>query len=131
MKDIIDLVGRVFMSFIFLYQATMNILEPSFTKKIMVQHGIESQINFLYLAGIVLMVLGGIMVLIGYRARLGAFLLLVFLIPSTLQYYLDLSDPVQQQVLLRNIAIMGGLMVIMANGSGKYSIKRMLAGVKK
>jgi len=89
-----------------------------------------NRIDFLFATGIVLMIMGGLSVLIGYRAKLGALLLLVFLIPSTLTYYLDFSDVMKQQMFIRNIAIIGGLLMIVAHGSGRYSIKRMLAGIK-
>ncbi len=130
MKDIMDLVGRIFISIIFLYQAVINILEASAAKEVMINHGIDNQTQFLFLMGIGLMLIGGLSVLVGYRTKLGAFLLLVFLIPSTLTYYFDFDDQMKQQMLLRNIAIMGGLLQLMANGSGKFSVKRLLAGIR-
>ncbi len=129
MKDIIDLIGRIFISSIFLYQAVVNILEVVSVKNEMIEYNVN-RINFLFAMGIVLMILGGLSVLVGYRAKLGALLLLIFLIPSTLTYYFDFSDELQQQMFIRNIAIIGGLLMIVANGSGKYSIKRILAGVR-
>lgn len=129
MKDIIDLLGRIFISSIFLYQAVVNILEAVSVKKEMIEYSVN-RIDFLFATGIVLMIIGGLSVLIGYRAKLGAMLLLVFLVPSTLTYYFDFSDELQQQMFIRNIAIIGGLLMIVANGSGRYSIKRMLAGIK-
>lgn len=129
MKDIIDLIGRIFISSIFLYQAVINIFEAVSVKKEMIEYSVNKT-NFLFATGIVLMIVGGLSVLIGYRAKLGALLLLVFLIPSTLTYYFDFSNEMQQQMFMRNIAIIGGLLMIVANGSGRYSIKRMLAGIK-
>jgi putative oxidoreductase len=129
MKDIIDLIGRIFISSIFLYQAVVNITEAVSVKKEMIEYSVN-RIDFLFATGIVLMILGGLSVLIGYRAKLGALLLLVFLVPSTLTYYFDFADEMQQQMFIRNIAIIGGLLMIVANGSGRYSIKRMLAGIK-
>lgn len=130
MKDIIDLIGRIFISIIFLYQGVTSILEASAAKEVMINHGINNQTQLLFLTGIGLMLIGGISVLVGYRAKLGAFLLLIFLIPSTLTYYFDFDDVMKQQMLLRNVAIMGGLLLLMANGSGKYSVKRLLAGIR-
>ncbi|MFT6937617.1 MAG: putative oxidoreductase [Saprospiraceae bacterium] len=74
------------------------------------------------------MILGGLLVLFGYRAKLGAALLLAFMIPVTAIFYTDnFSDPLEQTMFVKNVAIIGGLMMILVNGSGKFSVKKLLA----
>lgn len=67
----------------------------------------------LVLAGAVgLMAVGSALVITGWRPRLGAVLLLLFLIPATLVFHTDLADPLQRIQLFKNLAIMGGLLLV-------------------
>jgi putative oxidoreductase len=129
MKDILDLLGRIFIAFIFFFWAYDNISNSSATKDIMVEYGLTYKTHLLFITGVVLMVLGSLSVLTGYRAKLGATFLVLFLIPNTI-YYSDLNNQLDQEFLIRNFAITGGLMMIMANGSGRISIKKLLAGIR-
>ncbi|MGB0864023.1 MAG: DoxX family protein [Saprospiraceae bacterium] len=129
MKNILDLIGRIFISFIFFFWAYDNISNPTTTKEMMVEYGLTYKTHSLFMTGVILMVLGSLSVLTGYRAKLGATFLALFLIPSTI-YYSDLNNEIDQEFLVRNFAIAGGLMMIMANGSGRFSIKKIFAGIR-
>jgi putative oxidoreductase len=66
---------------------------------------------------------GGLSLLLGIEARIGALVLLVFLIPVTVVYHpswkrLGADVVVEADQFLSNLAIMGGLLVIVALGSG-------------
>lgn len=67
--------------------------------------------------------IGGIlMILIGWRARLGALLILLWMIPVTLVYHAFWADPSQLIAFLKNLAIMGALLFVIGFGPGKYSV---------
>lgn len=64
-------------------------------------------------------ILGGMLLLLGWKARLGATLLAIFLIPTTLvfHHFWDLQGPdrsLQMAMLLKNLSILGGLLYIAA-----------------
>lgn len=59
-----------------------------------------------------LMAVGSVLVISGWRARLGAVLLLVFLVPTTLLFHGDVSDLAERIQLFKNLAIMGGLLLV-------------------
>lgn len=63
-------------------------------------------------AAVALMVVGSVLVISGYRARLGAILLLLFLVPTTLLFHSDVADPQERIALLKNLSIMGGLLLV-------------------
>jgi putative oxidoreductase len=63
-------------------------------------------------AAVVLMVVGSVLVISGLRARLGAILLLLFLVPTTLLFHGDVADPQERIQLLKNLSIMGGLLMV-------------------
>ena len=81
------------------------------------------------LAGaIVFLLVGSVSVAIGYRARFGALLLLLFLIPATYYFHAPwraaTPDEATQQMihLLKNLGLMGAMLLIMATGPGPGSL---------
>lgn len=68
--------------------------------------------------------LGSLSLILGYRARMGAGLLLAFLIPATLVFHNPIVDPTQMIQFLKNLAIVGGLLMVAAYGSGPVSLAR-------
>jgi putative oxidoreductase len=58
------------------------------------------------------MAVGSALVISGWKARLGALLLLLFLVPTTLLFHTDVADRMERIQLLKNLAIMGGLLLV-------------------
>lgn len=133
MKHIFDLLGRLFLSFIFFYEAYDSILYFKHTKEIMTSYGLTWRQDLLLYGAIVFLILGAAMLLTGYRAKLGAFLLLLYWLPVTFIVHAFWNDPpgdlrrMEAIFFMKNIAITGGLMMVFANGVGKYSVKRLFA----
>lgn len=128
MKDIFDLIGRILLSATFLLAAYQYIADFQGIEKMMLSEGITFRPKLLLRGAIALNILGGLLLLLGYRAKLGAAVLLIFLIPATILFYTDnLSDNYEQTMLVKNVAIIGGLMMVFVNGSGKYSVRKLLA----
>lgn len=135
MKDVIDLIGRVLIAFIFLYEAYDSIKYFKATKDLMTEYGLTWRQDLLLVGAIFLLILGGILVLIGYRTTLGSALLLIYFIPVTFilhSFWNDTGDVYREEsiMFMKNLAIIGGLMNVMVNNSGKYSIKRLFATTK-
>lgn len=131
MKPIADLIARIFIAFLFFFEAYDTLKFHKDTIEAMAYYGLTWNPSFLLNSGIVLLILGATLVLLGYRARLGAFLLLLYWLPVTFVIYSFWNDPIEIQrtnslIFMRNLAIAGGLLVILANGSGDYSVKRLL-----
>ena len=130
MNNIFDLVGRILISAIFIYEATDSIMFADKMLMTMSEYGITWRPQFLLYTSIVALVIGAIMLLIGYRIRFGVWLLLLYWLPVTFIVYSFWNDPVETQRLhailfMKNIAIAGGLFMIAAHGGGKYSIQRL------
>lgn len=135
MRELMDLIGRIFIATIFLYEGLDSILYFEATQQQMVEFGIIWKTDFMLSLSIILLILGGVLVLLGYRSKLGAFLLLLYWIPLTFTLYSFWNDPedirrANSILFMKNIAIAGGLLMIFVNGSGKYSIKRLFATTK-
>ena len=70
---------------------------------------------------------GGLSILLGYRAKIGAWLNVLFLLGVTpLHKFWGISDPMMQQMqmvlFMKNIAMLGAAMLITQFGSGPWSL---------
>jgi putative oxidoreductase len=117
--------GRILFALIFL-QTVTNHFDPQ-TIGYAAQAGVPLAQFLVPLSG-VMAVLGGLSVAAGYRARLGALLLAVFLVPVTLALhnFWALTDPMgaqlQQAMFMKNVSILGGALLIMYFGAGPVSL---------
>jgi putative oxidoreductase len=76
----------------------------------------------------VLAIAGGLSILLGYHAKLGAWLLVLFLVPVTLMMhkFWVVQDPMMAQIqmilFMKNVAMLGGALLISQFGAGPYSL---------
>lgn len=118
-------IGRILLSLIFLASAAYQINSWEATSDQMEDEGILRP-EVLLPAAVVLEIGGGLLLLLGVRARYAAFALMVFLVPATVIYhdFWQYTGPEQQAQLiqfLKNTAILGGLIVVLATGAGGCS----------
>ncbi|MGA1304798.1 MAG: DoxX family protein, partial [Cyanobium sp.] len=66
----------------------------------------------LLVAAMALMAVGSALVITGWKARLGAVLLLLFLVPTTLLFHGEVGSAQERIQLFKNLAIMGGLLLV-------------------
>lgn len=119
------------MSAIFFFEAVDSIMYAEHTKMTMAQYRIVWQPDLLLYFTISILIIGALMLLTGYRVRLGVWLLLLYWLPVTFIVYSFWNDPVSVQRInaiyfMRNMAIAGGLLVIASHGAGRYSVRRLL-----
>ena len=131
MKDIIDLIARICIATIFLYEAYDSVAYYQLTKEKMAAYGLTWQQDTFLILAIIFLIVGGIFMLIGYRASFAALLLLMYWVPLTFIVHSFWNDPkeiqrIQSIFFMRNIAIAGGLLMVWLHGSGRWRIKRLL-----
>jgi putative oxidoreductase len=146
-QTVLAILGRVCLSTIFILsgvnkiadwlgteQAVLNALYDfmNYTQGVdWIQKGIRYAIpwsTLLVVLAIIFELVGGILVFFGFKARLGAFLLLMLLIPATLLFHhfwwLQGADrELQMTMFLKNLSIFGGLLLVLAFGSGSSKPK--------
>jgi putative oxidoreductase len=66
--------------------------------------------------------LGSVSLLLGYKTNIGAILLIIFLIPATLLFHNPLADPNEINDFLKNIGLIGGLLMVIYAGAGALSV---------
>jgi putative oxidoreductase len=67
---------------------------------------------------------GGVMLLLGFHARLAAWMLIVFTAIATLGYHMDWSNQMNMIMALKNLAIIGGLLYVAKIGAGGCSLAK-------
>ncbi|HUO13671.1 MAG TPA: DoxX family protein [Verrucomicrobiae bacterium] len=78
----------------------------------------------------VIALLGGLSILLGYRARLGGWLIALFLIGITpvMHNFWAASDPMMHQIqmimFMKNLSMLGGALLITQFGSGRWSLDK-------
>ncbi len=122
------LLARIFLVSIFILAGVSKISNFSGTQAYMASRGMSA--TALLLPGAILIEMGGgLAVLLGYKTRLVALLLFLFLIPTTLIFHTAFGGSfppeqmrIQQAMVLKNLAIMGGLLTLAVHGAGSLSL---------
>lgn len=121
MKNIIPLIARILLSGVFLYSAYSKVTNPTGTIQYMASHGIPFP-NVLLIPTVLVLLAGGFSVLLGYKIRWGAMLLILFLIPATLIFHTKFAEPIQVIHFWKNLGLIGGLLLLLSTTPGKFSL---------
>ena len=121
------LAGRILITAIFLISGYHKIIGFSAVSEMLAKMGMPLP-DLLLVGAIVCEIGGGLMVLLGWNACWGALLLVIFTIPATLMFHNFWAvGPAEYQNQLihfqKNLALIGGLLYVMAMGPGPYSLK--------
>lgn len=113
-------IGRILLATIFIFSGIGKLLAPAATIGYIASSGLPAAP--LALAGAIALELGGgLMLAIGIRTRLVAALLAAFSIVTGLAFHHAIGDQNQLIHLLKNIAMAGGLLQVVAFGAGAFS----------
>ena len=124
--------GRVLLALIFLMSGINKLFNWDGTAGYMASQGMPMVTLFL-IGAVVLEIVGSLSVIVGYKARWGALALIVFTLPATFIFHAYWAvDPAQMQIqqimFMKNLAMVGGLLLIMANGAGPLSLDAKSGG---
>jgi putative oxidoreductase len=121
-------VGRTLLSLIFLISGYGKLTGFAGTAGYMASMGLPMAEALLVIT-IVIEIGAAAMIVLGWKARLGAAALFLWMIPVTLVFHAFWAVPAEQQqiqqiMFMKNLSMMGGLLLVMAFGSGPYSLAR-------
>lgn len=114
-----QLFGRVLMSFIFIMAGINKISGYAGTQGYMESVGVPGVLLPLV---ILLEVGGGLAILLGWKTRIAAFLLAGFTVLSALIFHANFGDQTQSILFMKNMAMAGGLLFLVAGGIPAWSI---------
>lgn len=122
---IVPLLGRILFALIFLMSGLNHITGEG--ADYAAAAGVPMAGFLVPFAGLLALV-GALSILLGYKVKYGAWLIVIFLIPVTiaLHNFWTVKDPMQQQMqmamFMKNVAILGGALLLAYFGAGPYSI---------
>ena len=119
-----ELAGRVLLALLFLLSGLGKLGSYDATAGYMSAMGVSGALLPVVIAT---EVIGAAAITIGWRTRVVAFLLAGFTLLSALIFHRNLADQIQMIMFFKNIAIVGGLLLLVANGAGRLSIDRRVA----
>ena len=121
MTNILDLVARILISALFLLNGVFKISNYDGTVGWMEGFGIP---GILLIPAIILEIVGPILIILGYKAKIAAGFLSLFCIATAVIFHNDFSDQMQLGSFLKNIALAGGFLFIFINGTKDFSLDR-------
>ena len=121
MTKILDLIGRIFISGIFLLSAFNKIGNYEGTLGWMGSFGLP---GFLLAPAILLEIIAPILIIIGYQTKIAAGALSLFCIATAIIFHNDFSDQMQLIAFMKNIALAGGFLFLVVNGAKGYCLDK-------
>lgn len=119
--NLLAAVGRLFIALIFIASGLGKIAAPGATQAYIASASLPLPI-IAYLLAVIVELAGGILLLIGYQARITALLLAAFTLATAVIFHANFADQNQMIHFLKNIAITGGLLQVAAFGAGVLSL---------
>ena len=121
MANLIDLIGRILISALFLTSAYDKIFSIDGSMSWMEGFGIP---GFLLYPAIALEIILPLCIVIGFQARIAAGLLAIFCLATAFIFHLNFIDPIQKISFLKNLGLAGGFLFIVANGTKDWAVDK-------
>ncbi len=119
------LAGRVGLGLLFVVSGFGKITGFAGTAGYMASKGMPMA-EVLLVGAIAIELVGGLMLLAGFKARWAALAIAAFLVPTTLIFHSPVGPEAQAQMtqFLKNLSILGGMLYVAAFGPGAWSVDR-------
>jgi putative oxidoreductase len=117
----IPLISRILLGLIFVLAGFGKLMDPAGNAGYVASGGLP---GFFVWPAMALELLGGIALIIGFKARWVALALAGFSLLAAVLYHNNFADQVQMIMFLKNLAIAGGLLMVYVHGAGKYAVDK-------
>jgi len=124
MTNILDLVGRIFISLVFLLSGINKIGNYEGTIGWMESLGMP---GIFLIPAIILEIGAPILIMVGYKVKISATLLSLFCLATAIIFHTDFSNQIQFVSFMKNIALAGGFLFLVINETKEFSLERKLA----
>ena len=116
---ITEFLGRLFLSILFLVEGLGKISIKNDVVMYMEEYGVP---GILYLPATILEIIFPIFLIIGYKTKWAASVMALFTFTVAIIFHTDFNEDMQMIFFLKDIAIAGGFMILVAYGPGKISL---------
>ena len=121
MTNILDLIGRVFISLIFLLSGFSKISNYEGTVGWMESLGMP---GFFLIPAILLEIVTPIFIIVGYKVKISAALLSLFCIATAIIFHTDFINQMELISFMKNIGLAGGFLFLVVNGAKDFSLDK-------
>lgn len=115
--------GRILIAAIFVISGFFKLMDPAGAAGAIESKGLPLPLVLAW-ATIAIELLGGLMLVVGYKVRVAALVIFLFTIIVTVVFHPWWADPAQQNAFLKNVAILGGLLYVAAHGAGRMAVDK-------
>jgi putative oxidoreductase len=119
MEKVSQLVARIFLGHIFLLAGVSKINTYEGTQGYMDAMGVPGVILPLV---ILLEIAGGLMIIVGWKTKWASIALALFTVVAAAIFHSNFADQMQMILFMKNIAIVGGFLLLAVHGAGAYSL---------
>jgi putative oxidoreductase len=113
--------GRLLIAAIFLLSGLGKVANPHMTQSYIASAGLPFPL-LAYLVAVAIELGGGTLLVVGFQTRIVGIVMAVFTVAAALSFHHNFADQNQMVHFLKNIAITGGLLEVVAFGAGSFSI---------
>jgi putative oxidoreductase len=124
--DSVALAGRVLIGLLFFLSGVSKLTAATATQGYIAAVGLPAPVAA-YAVAVIVEVLGSTLLVAGLRTRVVAAGMAVFTLATALAFHRNFADQDQMIHFMKNIAITGGLLQVVAFGGGKFSVDGLLA----
>jgi putative oxidoreductase len=137
-RGLLSVLARLMIAAIFMLSAAGKIMNFNGVVELMAKEGVPSPMILLG-GAIAFLILGSLCIVLGWKSRFGAILLLAFLGAATYYFHdfwkLPADTPAsarQEEVIafMKNLALIGTMVFILANGTGPWSLDNRKRGAQ-
>ena len=125
---IVEVLGRIFISSLFIIEAIRKFFSPDEGMIYMSDYGVP---EILFYPSLIFEFVVPLILIAGFKTRFFASLLFLFVLSVTVIFHTDFSNNMQMISFLKNLAIMGGLLIIISNKPQMCSIDYYLESKKR
>ena len=125
---IVEILGRIFISSLFIVEAIRKFFSPDEGMMYMSDYGVP---EILFYPSLIFEFLVPLILIAGFKTKFFASLLFLFVLSVTVIFHTDFSNNMQMISFLKNLAIMGGLLIIISNKPQMCSIDYYLESKKR
>ena len=124
---IVEVLGRIFISSLFIVEAIRKFFSPDEGMMYMSDYGVP---EILFYPSLIFEFVVPLILIAGFKTRFFASLLFLFVLSVTVIFHTDFTNNMQMISFLKNLAIMGGLLIIISNKPQMCSIDYYLESKK-
>ena len=125
---IVEILGRIFISSLFIVEAVRKFFSPDEGMMYMSDYGVP---EILFYPSLIFEFVVPLILIAGFKTSFFASLLFLFVLSVTVIFHTDFSNNMQMISFLKNLAIMGGLLIIISNKPQMCSIDYYLESKKR